>query len=187
MNNSESIHQPFEFDSPVEFVLIATVGMKRAVVAKSKGAQLDLVAYAQRDTLDEEERPTFPVLFPFPFPVSMQLHPFSIDSLPMRIHSNHEFDQRGSKCTLVWRGAGYKRHRRRIEKEFCLRIEDILHALDQHSPSRLEWVLSPVIDLCHRATIYSRQKRFTFVGAFWFVILVYAFGIGAFFFKRLLQ
>lgn len=182
MNNSESINQPFEFDSPVEFALIATVGRKRAVIAKSKGAQIDLVAYAQRDTHDEEESPAFPMRFPFPFPAPMQLHPFSIDSLPTRIPSNYEFDKRSSQYTLVWRGAGYNRHRRRIEKEFRLRIEDIVQAVDQQTPSQLEWVLSPVIDLCHRATIYSRQKRLTFVSAFWFVILVYAFGIGVYIF-----
>jgi len=45
MRQSENINTPFEFDSPVEFVLITTVGKTRAVVAKSKGAQLDLVAH----------------------------------------------------------------------------------------------------------------------------------------------
>ena len=187
MSSTEPFRQPFEFDSPVEFVLIGTVGKRRAVVAKSKGAQLDLVAHAQRHPIDEDDDTTASRLkFPFPFPTPLQLQPLSVDSFPTEFPNNRDFDDRASECTLVWRGAGYFRHMQKIKKEFHLRIKDIVDAVVQQSPAQLEWALSPVIDSCYRATLYLKKRRLGFVYAFWFTILVYTIGISVYALTRFL-
>ena len=185
MNNMESLLKPFEFDSPVEFVLIGVVGNKRAVVAKSKGAQVDLVAYAQRENIRDEDRPFRSLLFIFPFIAPFQLEPLAVDSQPADFPSNYPYDRRATECTLVWRGFGYARHKKKIKKEFQIRIADIVEAIEQQSASQLEWTLSPVIDQCHKATTYSKGKKLRFLYAFWFTMLVYLVGIAAFFVVRL--
>jgi len=182
MNKTESILNPFEFDSPVEFVLIGVVGKGRAVVAKSKGAQLDLIAYAQRKDGDKDET-SFPLQL-FPFPTLIQLQPFFVDSLPTNFHSNHAYDNRMSKWTLVWRGSGYRQDKKNIKEEFQKGINSIIEALEKKSAAQLEWAMSPVIDQCHKATIYSRGKRNRFVYAFWFTMLVYFLGIATFLITR---
>lgn len=174
MSTLEYSHEPFAFDSPVEFVLIAVTGRTRSVVAKSKGAQMDLVAYAQRSGDDDDGRPYVSPLFPFPFPAPMRLHPIAIDSPPAFFRTNIATDPRASQCTLVWRGTAYASEQMAIKEEFYNRVEDIVSSFEQRAAGQLEWTLAPIIDRCYRATEYSRARRLWLVYAFWFTLLVYA-------------
>lgn len=170
-------NRPFEFDSPVEFVLIGVSGNRRVVVVRSKGAQIDLVAYAQPHEFDDDYIYDTPIFFPFLFPISLQSRPFSIDSKPVNFHSNHISDDRLAKCTFVWRGMGYKRDKFEIHNEFQRRVESIVEALEQESSGKLEWALSPIIDKCHKATVYSRRKKIKLLCILSLVMLIYVFGI----------
>lgn len=182
MKLNESTKIPFELDSPVEFVLVGVVRNRRAVVAKSKGAQIDLVAYAQKEYAHNGES-SHPLRL-FPFPIRAQLKPISVDSQPTNFYSNHVYDERASEWTFVWRGAAYSRHEEEIMKEFQLRITDIVRAFDDNSISHLEWAISPIIDLCNRATSYTKRKRLSFIYAFWFTSIIYLAGMTAYFFSR---
>lgn len=178
MNKIDSTLVPYELDSPVEFILVGVVGKRRAIVAKSKGAKIDLAAYAQKEHSDYEDRP-YPLQL-FPFASRMQLRPLSVDSQPTEFYSNHVYDERASEWTLVWRGVGYGRYKERIRNEFQKRIGEIVESLDDDSGSHLEWAVSPVIDLCNRANSYATGKRLRFVSAMWFTVLIYIVGIAAY-------
>ncbi len=178
MNNNELLLKPFEFDSPVEFVLIGVAGKKRAVVAKSKGAQLDLIAYAQRESNEDEYKP-FLYRSPFffiPFQGSFQLEPLAVNSNPTDFPGNHPNDSRPTECTLIWRGSTNINGRKKITKEFQKRITSIVEAIEQKSTSQLEWVLSPIIDECHKTTVIIRGRRIRVMYMFWVFFIVYLLG-----------
>ena len=174
MNYEELEREPFIFDSPVEFVLVGTTGSNRSVVAKSQSAQIDLLAYAQRDE-EDDDLGFAPLPFSFIFP--SQLQPISADSYPLRNSVGEEFDRRLSEYTLVWRGVAGTGAMKRIENELRLRAADIGQAIGEGSHSRLEWHLAPIIDRCHRTTLLLCQRRLRFVYAFFFTMLIYAIGI----------
>ncbi len=190
MSNADPFFKTFVFDSPVEFVLIGVVGKKRAVVAKSRGAQLDLVAYAQRDRDDNENvnwlYQSSAIVFILPFSTSIRLHPLTVDSSPAVFPRNHTFDKRATECTLVWRGLECTGDTSRIKEELDIRINDIVEALEQESSSQLEWALAPVIDQCHRTIVHFKNKKLRMARLFWFTLLVYVMGILFFFLFRLL-
>lgn len=180
MNKVESNSSPLEFESPVEFILVGVEGIKRAIVAKSKGAKLDLAAYAQRQN-NKDDRPYLlkSFLFPFPFPTSIELWPLSVDSYPTEFQNNSSYDGRASELTLVWRGSANYVGIKKVAKEFNIRTGEIVTALDNQSKSQLEWVLAPIIDECNKLTNYAKEKRLRFRYAFWLGLLIYVFLIAA--------
>lgn len=180
MNKTESISSPLEFESPVEFILVGVEGKKRTVVAKSKGAKMDLSAYAQRET-SLDDRPYLSKLFfsfPFPFSGTIDLWPLSVDSRPTEFKNNSSYDSRTSALTLVWRGSANSGEIKGIQKEFNIRVEEISNALDGQSKSQLEWALAPIIDRCYRITRYATEQRIRFRYAFWFGLLIYIVTVG---------
>ncbi|MGK4091552.1 hypothetical protein AB0Y29_16235 [Enterobacter hormaechei] len=184
MIKDEFENLPFELDSPVEFVLVGVIGNRRSVVAKSKGAKLDLIAYAQRKGSKSSGALLHSnVLF---FPKLTNLVPMAVDSQPKMFYRNHDSDTRASEWTLVWRGAAYNRHMDLIKKELELRIDSIVLAFETESLNSLEWALSPVIDLCNISTIYSIRKKVSLSYALAFTFVVYIVCLSAFFIFRLM-
>lgn len=178
------IRDAFEFESPVEFVLVGTVGLKRAVVAKSKGAQIDLMAYAQRYKYNDDDMINRFNFLSLPFINNFHIYPITVDSPPTDCKNNHEFDNRASEYTLVWRGARSLDYKDKIEYELRMRILDIVDALENESQTQLEWALSPVIDLCNKSTIHSRKKYLGAAYIFWLFLIVYLIVIAGYFFSR---
>jgi len=171
----------FEFDSPVEFVLVTTISRSRAVVAKSRGARMDLASYAQRSSSDDllqRPSPFFARLF---FPKLQTLLPLSVDSKYFRNPKSESYDDRQSQATLVWRGVFSKRLLQQVQDRFSDLQPEIVNALDSGSSTELEWALSPLIDLCNVENHRDRQRQLQLAGtAISAVILtvIYALVIG---------
>lgn len=173
MNKNDTTFVPFEFESPVEFFLVGVFGKKRVVVAKSKGARLDLIAYAQRNNnyryAGSNSGYIFSVFFSKPMPLVAE-------SNPIRSTGNG-MDRRPSEWTFIWRGLGYTRHLRNIQKEFQLRLEDIVLAFENSSAVEIEWALSSIVDQCNRYTAYVKRKRSLMTFSSVIVLLTYIIGI----------
>lgn len=173
MNKTEPNSSPLELDSPVEFILVGVEGKRRAIVAKSTGAKLDLAAYAQHQHNDDPPYLLRSSPFLFPFPISIELRPLSVDSQPTEFENNSKYDGRASELTLVWRGLSNNRGLILVEREFSMRAWEIASALDSQSKSNLEWVLAPIIDRCNIMINYAKAKRLKFMYGSWLGLLVY--------------
>ncbi|MEN3756540.1 hypothetical protein ABDZ57_06905 [Aeromonas veronii] len=175
MRKDSSVFYPMEFESPVEFILVGVEEKKRAIVAKSKGAKLDLAAYAQRQ--DKYERnPNFTknIIFKLGLHSSNNLKPFSIDSEPTELINNFLYDPRSTELTFVWRGATSSyRGIEHLKKEFDIRANEIADAIDKRSKSQLEWLLSPIIDDCNKMTNQTNNKKHLYRFSLFFVIFIY--------------
>ncbi|HBE9178343.1 TPA: hypothetical protein KNH08_001191 [Serratia fonticola] len=149
--------EAYEYESPVEFVLVATIGRERAVVAKSKGAGIDLASYAQKSKSRNEDRQSS--LVQVFYPVIDNLSPLSVDSDPLQNPRTREYDGRGSEFTLVWRG----KDRPGLTEEVKVLLDEVgfglTEAIENGSSARVEWLLSPVLAKCTEALIKARYLR----------------------------
>ncbi|MDX7852039.1 hypothetical protein [Aeromonas caviae] len=190
MKEDNSNFPPMEFESPVEFILVGVDGTKRAIVAKSVGAKLDLAAYAQRENKHEINISlTKSMIFrQFALHSSYDLKPISIDSVPTDLINNILYDSRSSELTFVWRGAIPSDSRiYSLKKEFDIRAAEIADAIDKKSKSRLEWLLSPIIDDCNKMTIQAKNKKYLYRFSFLFFSFIYfALLMYYFFYKGML-
>lgn len=151
------LFEAYEYESPVEFVLVATIGRERSVVAKSKGAGIDLASYAQKNKYRYTERRSSLVqLF---YPAIDDLSPLTVDSDPLQNPRSKEYDERGSEFTLVWRG----KDRPGLTEEVKMSLDeagfDLTEAIENGSSARLEWLLSPVLAKCTEALTEARNLR----------------------------
>lgn len=140
----------YEYDSPVEFVLIATVGGERCVVAKSKCAGIDLMYHSHILPINREKR-KFSRFYE-------ELQPFSVDSEPLENFSHTNYDDRLSELTLVWRGVADAGFLEKVTKEFNKIAPEIVRSLDING-RRLDWSLSPVIAMCNDFIGEMKVKR----------------------------
>ncbi|HJE67219.1 hypothetical protein [Pseudomonas oryzihabitans] len=157
MQSRLDLHEAYEYDSPVEFVLVATIGRGRAVVAKSKGAGIDLASYAQKNQYHYgERRSSFIQVF---YPVIDDLSPLAVDSYPLKNPRSKEYDERSSELTLVWRG----KDRPGLIEDVKISLNEIglglTEAIESGSPARVEWLLSPVLAKCTEALADARNFR----------------------------
>lgn len=154
----------FEFDSPIEFALIGTLNNVPAVLAKSKGAQIDLAAYAQ-NSFDEENIPkSSPFFVEILFPKAQNLRPFSITTVVEISPNEFGFGTRRPVLTLVWRGIQDPKLKSELDRLFEPLSINIMSAIGRRSESELEWSLSPLIDLCNRAKLRNKEKRLRYSG-----------------------
>ncbi|WP_429065983.1 hypothetical protein [Aeromonas bestiarum] len=175
MRKNSSIFAPMEFESPVEFILVGVEEKKRAIVAKSIGAKLDLAAYAQQQQkYDINSNFTKSILFKLGLYSADDLKPFIIDSVPTKITNNIQHDSRATELTFVWRGSTPSGSElNSIKKVFDIRANEISDAIDKKSQSQLEWLLSPIIDDCNKIIIKEKKKKFLYRFSFLFISLNY--------------
>lgn len=164
---------PIEIDSPLEFILVSSAGRRRRVVVKSKGAGLDLIAHAKRAGVPNKKyRSLFPSFFPFLAPTDLE--PIVIDSTPVDpISTGNSEDDRPSSFTFVWRGSRNQRFDTRIVDEFERRVPDLVEALAEDAPWQVEWILSELIDGCHRSIKATTRRLRLYVYTFWFTLVAY--------------
>lgn len=160
----------YEYESPVEFVLVTTIGRERTVIAKSKGAGIDLASYAQKNEYKNKYRPSSLVqLF---FPVVDDLIPLTVDSDPLQNPQSEEYDERSSKFTLVWRG----KYRPEFDEEIKILLDEAGHgltrAIEDESSARLEWLLSPILAKCTESLTEARNLRLAKATRFKFLAVV---------------
>lgn len=151
------LFEVYEYESPVEFVLVATIGRERAVVAKSKGAGIDLASYAQKNKyLNKEPRSSLVQVF---YPVIDDISPLTVDSDPLQNPRSKEYDGRGSEFTLVWRG----KDRPGLTEEVKISLNEVgfglTESIENGSSARLEWLLSPALAKCTEALTEARNLR----------------------------
>ncbi|WP_143606030.1 hypothetical protein [Variovorax sp. 54] len=173
MSESErlSVAGVFEYESPVEFVLIATIGRQRGVVAKSVGAKIDLSAYAQKNKSKFSRKSHTPPVSSVFFPRLQNLYPLSADTeLMPPLDDVLEIDSRMSECTLVWRGIDSPYFEREIESELKSCGPAIMKALDAGSRATLELILAPLIARCNMQMLMEREARIRRASLFWFFI-----------------
>jgi hypothetical protein len=165
---------PFLVRSPVEFILIATIGNKRKVVAQSLNAQIDLIAAAH----SQDSRDSFKVRLPIhetiswierlisKFTLPQNQEPVCIKSRAIVIPFGELIDDRLSSYTLVWRGSLDKDSVNYIslEGELDMNIREINKAIQDHSQADLEWNLAPIIDKINKINIQQKQRsKFLFL------------------------
>lgn len=160
MNTSElDFKAVYEYDSPVEFVLISTIGKVRAVVAKSAGARIDLAAYAWLGTGESEYQHPSPLMQIF-FPALEQLAPLVGNSAPVENPRSFDYDDRFSEFTLVWRGVDQRGIRDRVNHMLDGLAPSLTSALNEASKAEMEWLLSPIIARCNDVIVRARNRRF---------------------------
>jgi hypothetical protein len=147
----------YEYDSPVEFVLVTTIGRQRTVIAKSKGAGIDLASYAQKNEYKNKDRRSS--LVQVFFPAVDDLIPLTVDSDALQNPRSEEYDKRGSKFTLVWRG----KYRPELDEEIKILLDEagygLTGAIEGESSARLEWLLSPILAKCTESLTEARNLR----------------------------
>ena len=148
----------YAYDSPVEFILVATIGKKRGVIAKSKGAQIDLASYAQNNRNKENLRGAPAILQVF-FPTLQELRPLTADSKPLNNLKSIDYDDRLSEFTLVWRGENTNGLIDRIEVHLNDLGPSIIEALEEADKPSIEWLLSPLIAECNAAIQSKKRTR----------------------------
>lgn len=159
---------PIEFDSTVEFVLVGRMGEERGVLAQSKGASLDLVAYAQ-----EQNAP--PDLSPLASPVFVSPIPMAVNSPPVAADPSHPHaDSRSWLLTFVWRAPGSSRDqaaRAELEESLARHVPDIVDAINAASTSRLATAIADLVRICsvHRSRATERRRRMLTVLAFYLI------------------
>lgn len=151
----------FEYYSPVEFILIATTELGRKVVARSKGAKIDLLYYSNFSNPNHlayiNEKSTKTNLSDLFYPSLESLSPFSVDSHPVPPSRNQTYDDRNSSFTFVWRGVGGND----LYKEIVRFLDDmaplLVYSLSEKSELDTEWLLSPIVAKC--AESIAKMKR----------------------------
>lgn len=166
IQKSDSTHglvSVFEYDSPIEFILIATTEFGREVVARSKGAKIDLLYYSNfsdtnhlNNLNDSSAKTNLTDLF---YPSLDNLSPFSVDSHPVPPPRNQTYDDRNSSFTFVWRGVGEKD----LSEEIVRFLDDIapllFNFLSEESERDIEWLLSPIVAKCAESLVKTRKRR----------------------------
>lgn len=161
---------PIEFNSTVEFVLVGRIGNERGVLAQSKGANLDLVAYAQ-----EQETPSY---------LTLLASPIFVSSIPMAVHSppvsadssSSHADSRSWLLTFVWRAPGSRRNevaKEELQESLANHVRDIVDAINAASPSILASAISDLVRICsiHRGRVVHRRRRMLTVLTFYLIAL----------------
>lgn len=148
-----------EVDSPVEFVLIATIGGERCVAAKSKGARIDLISYAQKIAKNRDFSHKYKRINVTIAPNFDELEVFSVDSEPLENIYHPNYDFRLSELTFVWRGVADDDLLRNVKSKFDQVASDIVKSLE-FKGARLEWPLSVIIAECNEFIVNSRIKSY---------------------------
>lgn len=157
--SDENIISCAEFDSPIEFVLIATIGRARNVIAKSKGARIDLASYATSSDFQIFRDKTSSLQDAL-FPMVEELRPLVANSVPLRNPVSEHYDPRFSEFTLVWRGAGGFKIIDKIERLLNEISPILVDAYESDYRERVEWLLSPVIALCNESMLQEKNIRY---------------------------
>ena len=148
---------PFEFNSPVEFVLVGQLGSERGVLAQSKDAKLDLVAFAQVPGRQLSGRRSILPVFLEPQPMAVSSPP--VESEPVSPRS----DRRAWALTFVWRATGSAqdvRLRELLEYSLAKHSPDIVDAINSGSASRIGFALGEPVGICsaHERRVLRRRR-----------------------------
>lgn len=157
MQNSSESTSAFEYDSPVEFILVASLSGSRAIVARSKGSKMDLAYYSHFNHIDYESAKSASIdMF---YPAVDNLIPLSVNSRPVSNPRRAHFDDRESSFTFVWRGV--KNHQ--LAKDIQTILDDaaplLVESFEYGSGRDTEWLLSPIVAKCSESLATSRRRR----------------------------
>lgn len=160
LDSTRELVSVFEYDSPIEFILIATTEYGREVVARSKGAKIDLLYYSNFSGDNYlNTKTTKTSLIDIFYPSLDNLSPFSVDSHPVPPPKNQTYDDRNSSFTFVWRGVGDNG----LSKEIVRFLDDIapllFNSLSGESERDIEWLLSPIVAKCAESLAKTRKNR----------------------------
>lgn len=156
---NDSSPQVLEFDSPIEFILVSTTENGRKVVARSKGAKMDLPFFSHFKSSDYDlyQSVTRSVWAEIFYPAVESLYPVTLHSQPVSHPNNFDFDQRPSTLTFVWRGVRAKDYIDDMQSTFDSAAPHLAMSVREHD--LVEWILSPLIAHCAISLEASRQRR----------------------------
>lgn len=147
-----------EYSSPVEFILVATVGGHQRVVAKSRDAQIDLISYSARMPASRypRRRSFFANAF---YPQVDDLRPHAVASAPFEKRRSDEIDRRDSDFTFVWRGINNKQVAENVAEILSDLAPIMSEALYSEEDDDVGFLLSHVVARCNEAIIDEREQR----------------------------
>lgn len=153
------LERVFEYDSPVEFILITTFDGRKTVIARSKGAKIDLLYYSHfSDIKDKEFKSNLIDMF---YPSIDDLSPLSIDSRPVPPPRNQSHDDRDSSFTFVWRGVGGHEFTKGPQRILDDVAPILISSFAKKSQRDIEWLLSPIVAKCAESVAQARTRRLT--------------------------
>lgn len=131
-------------NSEIEFAIIGPQRHNRGVLIRSKDIRLSLIgAYSiesDKNYLTDymhENRGRFVSDFTFSRAIAKSY-----------VRRQHSDDYRGSEYWFVWKGKTDKQTEQLIQKEFTLRIDEILKSLEDNDYISIEWLIAPIILMC---------------------------------------
>jgi hypothetical protein len=143
-----------EYDSPVEFVVVGPVAGRDAVLAKSRGAGIDLIGLSFEPLGFPYSRARSDLLSSL-FPQSRQIHSVRVSSISDLSPSS---DERMSDLVFAWAGLASELGVKRVLMSFQLQSREIAKLASEGNQAALEVALAPVILTCSQAN--ERRSRF---------------------------
>lgn len=159
-----------EFDSPIEFTIVGPYSGRDIVLARSKGAGIDLIGLSvsyvaphSSDTLA-----TF-------FPQSRQVNSIRASYLPDVEPSK---DSRSADIVLSWSGVATQFDYKRISRSFNFQAPEIVFYARNGDKQSLEMAIAPVVLLCSQANEKRLKSRRLLVATFYLYIAMGVLGVG---------